>query len=150
MTAEALVSWTVRRDATGVWQPDWAESEPDPIPVPTIGWLTWHIDCPPQAGGTPRWSVTIDHVRGQTPRDRADVVWPGNGTAAVSRLRQLSTQWRELLIGLGADDLDRPCQFPPGLAAEHTVAHTSLWVNVELTKNIAEIGQLRLLGLLQR
>jgi hypothetical protein len=26
-----------------VWQFDWAETEPDPVPVPTIGWLTWHI-----------------------------------------------------------------------------------------------------------
>ena len=38
----------------GVWRPDWAEAEPDPIPVPTIGWLTWHIDW--------WWSVAIDHA----------------------------------------------------------------------------------------
>ncbi|CAM5625591.1 DNA damage-inducible protein DinB OS=Streptomyces antimycoticus OX=68175 GN=SANT12839_054040 PE=4 SV=1 [Streptomyces antimycoticus] len=31
--------WTVRRGADGAWVPDWAETEPDPVPVPTIGWL---------------------------------------------------------------------------------------------------------------
>jgi len=30
------------------------------------------------------------------------------------------------------------------VGADRTVAHTALWVNLELTKNIAEIGQLRL------
>ncbi|WP_199178281.1 hypothetical protein [Mycobacterium hubeiense] len=33
----------------------------------------------------------------------------------------------------------------PRVGAGRTVAHTALSVNVELTKNIAEIGQLRLL-----
>lgn len=40
----APVCWTVRPDPAGLWRPDGADSEPDPIPVPTIGWLTWHID----------------------------------------------------------------------------------------------------------
>ena len=32
-----------------------------------------------------------------------------------------------------------------GVRRGYTVAHTVLWVNIELTKNVAEIGQLRLL-----
>ncbi len=35
-------SWTVRQ-AGGVWQPDWADAEPDPVLPVTIGWLAWHI-----------------------------------------------------------------------------------------------------------
>lgn len=31
--------WTVHQDTAGRWRPDWADAEPDPIPVPTIGWL---------------------------------------------------------------------------------------------------------------
>ncbi|WP_223884270.1 hypothetical protein [Micromonospora craniellae] len=61
--------WTVRPDADGRWVPDWADTEPDPVPVPTIAW----------------------------PNDPA-----------------------------------------------HTVAHLLAWVNAELMKNVAEIGQLRL------
>jgi hypothetical protein len=30
------------------------------------------------------------------------------------------------------------------------VAHTALWVNIELTKNISEVGQLRLLRAARR
>jgi hypothetical protein len=130
----APLCWTVRPDAAGVWRPDWADTEPDPVPVPTIGWLTWHISW--------WWSVTIDHVTGTAPRDRVDVTWPGDGLAAEVHLRDLATQWRELLARA---DLARQSAFPWAADAGRTVAHTALWVNVELTKNISEIGQLRLL-----
>ena len=133
----APVSWTVRPDANGVWRPDWADAEPDPLPIPTIGWLTWHIEW--------WWSATIDHLSGRTPRNRSDVAWAGSGAAAVAELRALAAQWRELLAGLAGDELERPSAFPWGPDTGHTVAHTALWVNVELTKNIAEIGQLRLI-----
>ena len=39
------------RRATGRGSPDWADAEPDPLPVPTIGWLTWHITS--RTWGTP-------------------------------------------------------------------------------------------------
>lgn len=141
----APLCWTVRPDASGVWRPDWADVEPDPLPVPTIGWLTWHIDCPPQAGGAPRWRTAIDHLSGATPRARTDVNWPGSGAAAVARLRDLAGRWRELLESLTTADLAQPSAFPWEADAGRTAQHTALWVNVELTKNIAEIGQLRLL-----
>ncbi|MGH3678444.1 MAG: DinB family protein [Mycobacterium sp.] len=133
----APLTWTVRPDASGLWRPDWADTEPDPVPVPTIGWLTWHIQW--------WWSVAIDHLAGVTPRERTDVVWPGNGTVSVARLRELAAQWRELLSNRTADDLAAPSSFPWDADAGRTLAHTALWVNVELTKNISEIGQLRLL-----
>jgi DinB superfamily len=129
--------WTVHPDAAGVWRPDWAEAEPDPLPVPTIGWLTWHIDW--------WWSVAIDHLTDATPRDRTNVTWPGAGPAAVARLRELAGRWREILKTMTAGDLARPSSFPWGADDGRTVTHTVLWVNVELTKNISEIGQLRLL-----
>ena len=133
----AALHWTVRPDATGVWRPDWADAEPDPIPVPTIAWLTWHICW--------WWSVAVDHLTGVSPRDRTDVTWPGDGGTAVAHLRALAAQWRQLLASLDADGLARPSSFPWRADAGRTVAHTALWVNVELTKNVAEIGQLRLL-----
>ena len=129
--------WTVRPDASGVWRPDWADVEPDPLPVPTIGWLTWHIDW--------WWSTAIGHLSGATPRDRTDFTWPGNGAAAVARVRELASRWRQMLESLTTADLAQPSSFPWGADAGHTVRHTALWVNVELTKNISEIGQLRLL-----
>jgi hypothetical protein len=135
--APAPLCWTVRPDASGMWRPDWADVEPDPLPVPTIGWLTWHISW--------WWSTAIDHLTGTTPRQRADITWPGTGAAAVAELRALAARWRALVASLSADDLVRESAYPWGPDTDHTVTHTALWVNVELTKNISEIGQLRLL-----
>ncbi len=55
-----------------------------------------------------------------------------------------------MLEGLTGPDLDAPAAFPwppdSGLAVEHTAA----WVNGELMKNVAELGQLRLLRAARR
>ena len=52
---------------------------------------------------------------------------------------------RDRLAGLSSADLEQPSPFPWGSDSGYTVARTVLWVNIELTKNVAEIGQLRLL-----
>ncbi|WP_193047433.1 DinB family protein [Mycolicibacterium baixiangningiae] len=132
----AELVWTVRPDGSGSWRPDWSEAELDPIPVPTVGWLTWHV--------TWWWSVTLAHLHGDDVPDRTDVTWPG-GAAAVTRIRGLAQRWRATLGALTVDDLERPSAFPWGADSGRTVADTVLWLHVELTKNAAEIGQLRLL-----
>jgi hypothetical protein len=129
--------WTVRRDAAGVWEPDWAETEPDPVPVPTIAWVSWHIGW--------WWSVTIDHARGRAPRDRSEVRWPGDGESAVAWLRGLREEWLAVLGRLTDSDLEAAAPFPWPEESGHTVAHMLAWVNAELMKNVTEIGQLRLL-----
>lgn len=120
----------------GTWRPDWADSEPDPIPVPTIAWLTWHIGW--------WWSVTTDQLRGRTPPDRADVVWPGDAAATVAWMRALRDEWTHVLDELSDDDLAAEAPFPWQGDPAMTVGHTLAWVNTELAKNAAEIGQLRL------
>ena len=133
----ANVCWTVHRDDAGVWRPDWTETEPDPVPVPTIAWLTWHIDY--------WWTAAINTLTDKARRDWSDVVWPGTGAAAVSRLRTLAAQWRNLLAGITDQQLAAPTTFPWKADAGRTVADTVLWVTVELTKNVSELGQLRML-----
>jgi hypothetical protein len=128
----APLCWTLRPGVDGAWTPDWADTEPDPVPVPTIGWVTWHLGW--------WWSVALDHAHGRPPRDRADVVWPGDGT--VAWLRDLRAQWLEVLPEL---DLGTVAPFPWDRDPDHSVAHMVAWVNAELMKNVAEIGQLRLL-----
>lgn len=135
--APTPLTWTVRPDAAGDWRPDWADTEPDPIPVPNIAWLTWQIQW--------YWSVTLDHLQRRTPQDRESVLWPGSGAAVVAELRELSAQWRTMLVGLTADDLLAPSACPWPDNADRTVGHTVAWYTVELTKNIAEIGQLRMI-----
>ncbi|GAA2637790.1 DinB family protein [Streptomyces vastus] len=129
--------WTVRPNQDGTWVPDWAETEPEPVPVPTIGWLSWHIGW--------WWSVSIDHARGRTPRERTEITWPGDGTAAVEWLRGLRGDWLAVLDRLTDTDLDATAPFPWQNDPEHTIAHMLAWANAELMKNVTEIGQLRLL-----
>ncbi|WP_406107123.1 DinB family protein [Micromonospora globbae] len=133
----AAVCWTVRPDADGGWTPDWADVEPDPVPVPTIAWITWHMGW--------WWSVALDHLRGRPARRREDVRWPGPGEATIAWLRDLRAQWLAALDDLTDADLDATVGFPWPPEAGHTVTHLIGWVNAELMKNVAEIGQLRLL-----
>ncbi|MFD6142697.1 DinB family protein [Promicromonospora sp. NPDC060271] len=133
----AALCWTVRPTADGVWVPDWSDTEPDPVPVPTIGWVTWHIGW--------WWSVAIDHAQGRTPRERAEITWPGDGRAAVEWLRGLHVDWLAVLDGLTDAELDARAVYPVQDDAGYTLAHMAAWVNSELMKNVAEIGQLRML-----
>lgn len=132
----APLVWTVHRDECGRWWPDWEDTEPDPIPVPTIAWTTWHMIF--------WWSTALAHVRGLTPPDRSSISWPGSEDA-VARIRELGEQWSDLLTTLSGADLAAPATFPWGEGSGRTVADTVLWLNVELAKNAAEIGQLRML-----
>lgn len=132
----APLCWTVHRQADGRWLPDWADTEPDPVPVPTIGWLSWHIVW--------WWETAVAHARGQEPRDRADVVWPGDAERTAERLRELREEWLEALDGLDEAALDATAPFPWAHDPERTVADMAAWVNAELMKNVAEIGQLRM------
>lgn len=133
----AVHVWTVRPSVGGVWLPDWAETEPDPIPVPTIAWITWHIGW--------WWSVTLDHVQDREVRDRVEIDWPGTGELTIEWLRGLRDEWLDVLDGLKEEDLDAVAPFPWQDDPEMTVAHMVAWVNSELMKNVAEVGQLRLL-----
>jgi hypothetical protein len=128
----AGLCWTIRQDGS----PDWAETEPDPIPVPTIAWLTWHIGW--------WWSVALDHATGRAPRGREEITWPG-ADATVEWLRGLREEWLAVLDRSTDADLATPSAHPWGREAGLTFGHTVAWVNSELMKNASEIGQLRLL-----
>lgn len=127
--------WTVHEDPSGRWWPDFADVEPDPIPVPTIGWLTWHMIF--------WWSTALAHLDGRPPPPRSEIDWPGPA-AAVQRIRVLSARWSGLLNSLTDTDLAVPAAFPWGPDSGRSLADMVLWLNVELAKNAAEIGQLRL------
>lgn len=135
--APTELHWTVHQGADSRWYPDWADAEPDPIPVPTVAWLTWQMSW--------WWATALDDLAGRPHRKREDVTWPGTGAASIAEIRSLATAWRDAVAALGEADWQRPSGFPWTVDAGKTVTDAVLWVNVELTKNISEIGQLRLL-----
>ncbi|WP_026120574.1 DinB family protein [Nocardiopsis potens] len=126
-------AWTVRPDAEGRWRPDWQVPEPDPVPALTIGWLTWHMDY--------WWTTTIGHcLHGGAP-DREEITWPGGAAAAAERLHGLKEEWRAGLLALSDADLDsadRTAGLPWGEGLP--LSAVAGWLNIELAKNVAEIG----------
>ncbi|MDT0346183.1 DinB family protein [Streptomyces litchfieldiae] len=128
--------WTVRPDDRGRWVADWQVPEPDPVPVTTVGWLTWHIGF--------WWTTTLGHCFGDGAPEREEITWPGGATAAVGWLRGLKDDWRAALLPLTDADLDstdRTATLP--WAEKLSLAQVAAWVNFELAKNVAEIGYAR-------
>ena len=132
----AALHWTMHQTENGTWTPDWAETEPDPVPVPTAAWLSWHLGW--------WWSAALDQVRGRAPRERTAVSWPGPGEPAVAWLRGLRAEWLAALDQLTDADLAAAVPSLPDGDPRRTIGHLIAWANAELMKNVAEIGQLRL------
>lgn len=124
----------VHRSSDGQWCADWPEHEGYALGPPSIAWLTWHIGF--------WWSMVLDHSFGDGALSRERVTWPGSGEGARAWIGTLQSRWRAELRQISADDVrsvDRtrwPYQNRP-------FADVMAWVNMELTKNAAEIGYAR-------
>ncbi|MGW1979817.1 DinB family protein [Streptomyces sp. NPDC001889] len=126
-------AWTVRRGEAGRWVADWQVPEPDPVPTTSIAWLTWHIGY--------WWTTTHGHCFEGGAPGREEIDWPGTAEGAVVWLTELKERWRAELAALGDEELDsteRTAGLPWG--REQTLADIAAWVNVELAKNVSEIG----------
>jgi hypothetical protein len=128
---------TVRRNDAGDWVGDWSGAETEPYPVATIAWLTWHIGW--------WWTTTIAHLAGEPVPDRTEIIWPGGADATKRWLGDLHDRWLAILDGLTDDRLAETATFPWASRPDRTVADAVAWVNAELMKNAAEIGQLRII-----
>ena len=129
--APTELQWTMRATETG-WAPDLAESEPDPVPVTTPAWITWHIGW--------WWTAAIGQFTGAPTPAPDQVPWPGEAAPTVDWIRGIHQEWRSCLAG--AEDLDGVVAYPWSEGSGKTLADLAGWVNVELTKNAAELGQL--------
>jgi hypothetical protein len=126
----------VQRDAGGRWVADWPEHEGYDLGPPSIAWLTWHL--------TFWWSMALDHSFGPGTLTREAVAWPGDADGARAGIRRLHGQWRGRLETLDPGDFasSRLARWP---FRDRPFADVAAWVNVELTKNAAEIGYARFL-----
>lgn len=128
-------AWTVRRTTDGTWHSDWVEPEPDPPPTATVGWVTWHLDM--------WWSMVYDHSFDTGTLRPERVQWAGDAAAATARIQHRHERWSVALSDLSEADLDSADRTRWPYRDGRPFAHVVGWVNLELMKNAAEIGQLR-------
>ena len=125
----------VRAAADGTWIAEWPEHEGYHLGPPSIAWVTWHIGW--------WWSMVLDHSFGERRLAREHVLWPGSAAATRAWLRSLQTRWQMALADPALDLASTAHTHWP--YRERPFADVAAWVNVELTKNAAEIGLLRFL-----
>jgi hypothetical protein len=126
----------VHRDADGKWRPDWPDHEGYRLGPPSIAWLTWHVGF--------WWSMVLNHSFGDGTVSRENVMWPGNADAVREWLGRLQGEWRAAIEPITDDDL-RSTHRTRWPFRDRPFGDVAAWVNVELTKNAAEIGYARFL-----
>ncbi|NJO13219.1 MAG: DinB family protein [Gammaproteobacteria bacterium] len=130
----------VHRASDGRWRADWPEREGYDIGPPSIAWLTWHVCF--------WWSMVLDHSFGAGVLSREQVRWPGSAEEVRETITRLQAQWRVAIERLTDDELRSPSRtrWP---FKDRPFADVIAWLNVELTKNAAEIGYARFLYAVQ-
>lgn len=126
----------VNQDAKDGWHADWPEHEAYDIGPPSIAWTTWHICF--------WWRKSLEHSQGNTSLTKDDVRWPGTADNVRAVIDDLRSEWLRVLTTASDDDLavSNPSSWP---LPNSTLASIAAWLNVELTKNAAEIGLVRFL-----
>jgi DinB superfamily len=126
----------VHRVPDGRWRADWPDRESYDIGPPSIGWLTWHLGY--------WWSMVLDQSFGNGSLAREDVMWPGNADDVRAWVGRLQERWRSALEQVTDDEL-RSAQRTRWPFQDRPFGDVIAWVNLELTKNAAEIGYARFL-----
>jgi DinB family protein len=124
----------VHQQEDGRWSADWPEHEGYDLGPPSIAWLTWHIGF--------WWSMVLDHSFGDGRLSRGEILWPGNADEVRAWLGNLQQNWRAKVEPLTAEQL-RSTERTRWPFRDRPFGDVLAWVNVELTKNAAEIGYVR-------
>ena len=102
----------------GKWTGDWPETEDYGIGAPNISWLTWHMIS--------WWEMVFNHSFG------------------AAGLDQFHDRWRHILETMPDDAFcDSTCVLWP--FEDHPFYELAAWLNLELMKNVSEIGYCRFL-----
>lgn len=127
--------WTVRPAGDG-WAVDLARPEPDPAPVTTIAWRTWHIasDC---------LASYLSPALGDWPLPVRDRAWFGDPEPALAAMDTAYTTFRERVTGLGEDGLQTKLGRAWGPFADDSWAALVVHALDEVVHHGAEIALLR-------
>ncbi len=126
----------VQQDRDGHWRADWPDRESYDLGPSSIAWLTWHVGF--------WWTMVLDHSFRNGTLTRDNVTWPGTADATRQWLIGLDRQWRAVLRDLTDETMQstRRTRWP---FTDRPFGDIVAWVNIELTKNAAEIGYARFL-----
>ncbi|TWH72606.1 DinB family protein [Modestobacter roseus] len=129
-------AWSVRPGDTGEWLADGAVPDPDPAPVTTIAWRTWHLaaDClADYLSRSPAGRPLPDRGRG----------WHGAAAPALVELAAAATAFRTAMTDLGEDGIWQPLGPAWGPFGEASWADLLVHATDELAHHGAEIALLR-------
>jgi hypothetical protein len=117
----------LREGADGLY-PEWP-GETEPFPDTTAGWLTWHMEW--------WWTNAIAGVAGGEAAAPLTFAWSGSAAATRAKLLDLHDRWVQILRSIDPDHL---CSAP--FPEPQLLSAVAAWLNVELMKNVAELGLL--------
>jgi len=109
------------------WVADWPDEEHPPLPDATIGWLLWHIEM--------WWTNAADATEGRPTRTPDAFRWSGSTAGVIAA----HDRWLDILAHHDMDALVSGL-----MPAPRPFSFVASWVNFELTKNVAEINQLKI------
>lgn len=126
----------VHQSDDGAWRADWPTHERYDLGPPSIAWLTWHLCF--------WWSMVLDHSFADGTLTRETVMWPGSADAVRAAIGRFEAEWRSVLVGITSETLHSTerTRWP---FRDRPFGDVVAWLNVELTKNAAEIGYARFL-----
>lgn len=120
----------------GRWNADWPDTETYDVGPPSIAWITWHIGF--------WWSMVLDHSFDGATLARENVMWPGDARETRAWLVRLHDRWRAEIERMTDEDL-RSTRRTAWPYKDRPFGDVVAWLNIELTKNAAEIGFARFL-----
>jgi hypothetical protein len=129
-------AWSVRPDGDATWTADWASPDPDPAPVTTIAWRTWHL-------GSDCLADYLSRSPAGRPLEVTGARWYGDAGSAVRDLTTAAAAFRSAMVAFGEDGLRQPLGPSWGSFAEEPWAALFVHATDELAHHGAEIALLR-------
>ena len=126
----------IHRNSSANWDIDWPEHEGYDLGPPSIAWVMWHI--------TFWWSMVIDYSFGSAELTRESIYWPGTAESSRRLIEELYDKWSTHLAAC-PDSMIRSHELSRWPISDRPLVDIAAWVNIELMKNVSEIGYIRFL-----